>query len=65
MMIRTRLAMLESKGMAAGLAVGVRAWLGQTHSPAEQRQAAIEAARPLPPTHWSSMSKEAQEWLQA
>lgn len=65
MMIRTRLAKLESKAGAGTRSLAVRAWLGEVLSPAEQRQAEIEAARPLPPTDWSSISKEARKWLQA
>lgn len=49
MMIRTRLAKLESKASAGRLSLAVRAWLGEALSPAEEKQAAIEAAQPLPP----------------
>jgi hypothetical protein len=64
MMIRARLAKLEGKAGAGTLPLAVRAWLGQALSPAERHQAAIEMAAPLSPTDWSSMSKEAREWLQ-
>lgn len=63
-MIRTRLAKLESKASADELSLAVRAWLGQALTPAEQRQVAIDAAQPLPPTDWPSISKEEREWLQ-
>lgn len=64
MMIRTRLARLESKASASELSLAVRAWLGEALSPAEQRQAVSEAAQPLPPVDWNTMSKEMREWLQ-
>lgn len=64
MMIKTRLAKLESRASAGGLSLAVRAWLGEVLSPAEQRQAAVEATQPLPRIHSNAMSKEAREWLQ-
>jgi len=64
MMIKTRLAKLESKAASCGQSLALRAWLGEALSPIEQKQAAIEVAQPLPPVNWNTMSKEAQEWLQ-
>lgn len=63
MMIRARLAKLESKANAGELSLAVRAWLGEALSPAEQKQAAIEAAQPLAPIDWNNVSKEMQKWL--
>lgn len=63
MMIKTRLARLESKANVGGLSLAVRAWLGEALSPAEQKRAAIEAAQPLAPIDWNNVSKEMQEWL--
>jgi len=64
MMIRTRLARLESKAAAGGLSLAVRSWLGEALSPIERKQAVIETAQPLPLVDWNTMSKEAREWLQ-
>ncbi|NNG59783.1 hypothetical protein [Sphingomonas paucimobilis] len=64
MMIRTRLAKLESKAASVGLSLAVRAWLGEALSPAEQKQALLGAAQPLPSVNWTTMSKETREWLQ-
>lgn len=64
MMIRTRLARLESQANAGRLPLAVRAWLGETLSPLEQEQAALEAAQPLPPIDWNTFSEKDRKWLQ-
>ncbi len=64
MTIRTRLAKLESNVEPTVLSLAMRAWLGELLSPAERKQAAIEAAQPIPPVNWDAIPEEVRTWLQ-
>lgn len=57
-----RVSALEAK--RGSLSPLVRAWLGQSLTPAEQEQAHRESTQPIEPD-WDAMSKEARSWLRA